>query len=175
MTLVHKRPFSDSFESKKNLKAEEEISQEIFRRSGHLPNKLPKRDVIDFAMTVDDRLKEFLEVRTRTISSEGLKEIPITLKKFVHIRNLFEATKLQTAIVIVFSDRRLRIWLGKRETFPVEMFGCNSSNDTEYDREPCVMIPIERFEELFVEKEMSDEEAFHESTGRRYEEKEEEE
>ena len=80
--IVQKRKFKDDYERPEHLEREESAIAQAIRGTDLIAHKLPKRDVLDFALTKDDQIVCFAEVRSRTIPSTKHSEFYLPLKKF---------------------------------------------------------------------------------------------
>ena len=147
INTVQKRPFKGNYETAEHRLVEQQVVARLIKGTGLTATKLPKRDVLDFVLTQDDKVVCFAEIRSRNISSD-LEFFHLPLKKFNVIRNHYEASKTITALVVQFTDKVMRAWLGKTREHRVVLWGTQSS-DEDFDIEPAVQIEMNRFEEMW--------------------------
>jgi len=137
--IVEKRKFKDKYERPEHLEREKSAIAQVIFQTDLVAHKLPKRDVLDFALTKDDTIVCFAEVRSRTIPSTKYSELYLPLKKFEVMRRHYQSTRTMTALIYVFTDGIFRIWVGKDPINRVLFWG-DSTNDELHDREPVVAI-----------------------------------
>ena len=145
--IVEKRKFKDDYERPEHREREESAIAQAIDGTDLIAHKLPKRDVLDFALTKDDQIVCFAEVRSRTIPSTQHSEFYLPLKKFEVIRRHYQATRTMTALLFVFTDVTLRTWIGKDPINRVLFWG-DSRNDEMHDREPVVALQRKDFASL---------------------------
>ena len=149
--MIEKRTFKDSYESIEHLIIEREVIAKIEQTSNIFSRKLPKRDILDFCMTVDDVVIGFLEVRSRSCSWSKMQNggFYLPLKKMTKIRSIYLSTKVPTCLVVRCSDSAWKCWLGNHEEFKVKWWG-DERSDKDFDREPMVAIPDWFFKKFYT-------------------------
>lgn len=147
INTVQKRPFKGNYETAEHRLVEQQVVARLIKGTGLTATKLPKRDVLDFVLTQDDKVVCFAEIRSRTISSD-IEFFHLPLKKFNVIRSHYDASKTITALVVQFTDKVMRVWLGKTIEPHVVLYGTEFT-DKEFDIEPTVKIAMNRFEPLW--------------------------
>ena len=149
--IVEKRKFDHSFETSDHLSDENLVADHIQKGSNILARKLPKRDILDFVLTTDDKVIGFLEVRGRrcpwTIIQNGGFFLP--LKKWMRIKEIYNSTGISTCVVVVCPEIAMKVWIGSHSELEVKWWG-DMRDDESHDREPMVVIPHFYFKVLFT-------------------------
>ena len=152
--MIEKRSFKDSYETPHHLSLEREVIGEIERGTNIQAKKLPKRDVLDFCLTADEKVIGFLEVRSRQINWSIIANgggFYLPLKKWIKIKSIHQATQISTCLIVRCKDYSFKTWLGKHEEFEVIWWG-DERSDKDFDREPMVCIPPFFFKEFYKVK-----------------------
>ena len=140
--MIEKRPYNDDHETKEQKEIEKEVKEYIEKTSNVICRELPKRDVLDFALCVDEKVVGFCEVRSRSCTWDRIERggFYLPLKKHLRIRCLHYANEMPTALVVVCKDKAMRLWMGKHDDLETIWWG-DTRNDEKHDREPMVVVP----------------------------------
>ena len=132
------------------MRIENEVIQKVQEGTNIVARKLPKRDVLDFCLTADEKVIGFLEVRSRSINWSIIEkgDFYLPLKKIVKIKSIYKSTGVPTCLVVRCKDQARRAWLGKHEEFEVIWWG-DERSDKDFDREPMVVVPSFFFKEFY--------------------------
>ena len=90
----------------------------------------------------------FLEVKCFTCTSDTHERFTLDLHKFLHIHLIHASLGIPTGVLVTYSDRAMRVWLGQYRDGSVVMTGRTDRGDP-HDISPKVMIPRGEFEELW--------------------------
>ena len=148
--MIEKRQFRDDYETEEQREIEEEVKAFIEKSSNVICRKLPKRDVLDFALCVEEQVVGFCEVRSRSCPWETIERggFYLPFKKHLRIRSLHQANEIPTALVVVCKDKAMRLWMGKHDDLRVIWWG-DTRTDESHDREPMVVVPTFYFSHLY--------------------------
>lgn len=148
--MIEKRAFSHKYETPEQLSIENEVKQFIERTSNVVFKKLPKRDILDFCLCVDEQIVGFCEVRSRSCSWSIIEKggFYLPFKKFLKIRAQYHACGIPTALIVVTKDKACRVWLGSHDELELIYWG-DTRNDQSHDREPMVIVPAFFFTEIY--------------------------
>lgn len=148
--MIEKRPFSDKYETTEQLSIESEVKAFIEKTSNVICRKLPKRDILDFALCVEEQVVGFCEVRSRSCTWETIVNggFYLPFKKHMRIRSQHLSNGIPTALIVVCKDKAMRLWMGKHDDLEVIWWG-DTKNDETHDREPMVVVPHFYFSHLY--------------------------
>lgn len=148
--MIEKRPFREEYETPEQRAIEDEVKRFIEEKSNVICRKLPKRDVLDFALCVGDQVVSFCEVRSRSCPWSTIEDggFYLPFKKHLRIRALHQANGIPTALVVVCKDQARRVWMGKHDDLEVIWWG-DTRTDESHDREPMVVVPHFLFTKLY--------------------------
>ena len=151
--MIEKRPFREEYETPEQRAIENEVKRYIEKTSNVICRKLPKRDVLDFALCVEEQIVGFCEVRSRSCPWSTIEEggFYLPFKKHLRIRSLHQANGIPTALVVVCRDKTMRLWMGKHDDLEVIWWGDTRTDET-HDREPMVVVPAFFFTHLYDRK-----------------------
>jgi hypothetical protein len=149
--MIEKRFFKDSYETTDHLTIEKEVVGRIEKGTNIRAKKLPKRDVLDFALTTEGDVIGFLEVRSRNCDWSVIENggFYLPLKKIERIKSIHRATGLSTCLVVRCTCSAFKLWLGKHDKFEVIWWG-DERSDKDFDREPMIRIPAFFFKHFYI-------------------------
>ena len=129
-------------------RAEEAAVCKELEEKGLQFEKLPPKDVIDFAVLKEGKVVGFMEVKARSNASDHYPTFMISMAKFLRIKQILDSTGIPTALVVKYTDKVRRLWIAKDTPHLVEMGGRYDRGDGE-DVEPVVHFKTELFKDLW--------------------------
>jgi hypothetical protein len=109
--------------------------------------KLPIKNRIDFALTTDDGLMAYAEIKKRKNSIKAYKSWLISLDKWLHAKQIAEASNGVPMIFIVEWDEGI-YWMRQDEVIFRVGVGGRSDRKDELDKELCVFVNVDQFRPL---------------------------
>ena len=132
-------------------RAEEAAVCKELEEKGLQFEKLPPKDVIDFAVLKEGKVVGFMEVKARSNASDHYPTFMISMAKFLRIKQILDSTGIPTALVVKYTDKVRRLWIAKDTLHFVEMGGRHDRGDGE-DVEPVVHFKTDLFTDLWEVK-----------------------
>jgi hypothetical protein len=134
------------YESEEHLAREEAVAQRVMRawccESLHHP--FGEYSCIDYAMSRDGEIKAYCEIRCRSHRMGTYPTLMFSKRKW-EISNWIAAYDGVPYLLIVDFSGQLAYLKGDETTqYPVQFTGRNQMRDP-YDKEECVMLPIDKF------------------------------
>ena len=141
--------FKPEYETAATRAKELEVCNRLAADGLHF-QKLAPKDVLDFGISRDDQLVAFLEVKSTSYPSTKYRTFRMSMAKFLRMKTIHATTGRQTALVVCYTDKTLRLWInGTVAPEFLEMGGRWDRADSE-DVEPLAHFPVEDFKELWT-------------------------
>lgn len=105
--------------------------------------KIPKQYKIDYCLMIGDRITAFAEVKNRTCAKNTYPTYMMSLAKYLEALRINKDLKLETILVVKWTDAVGYIELGRR-AWPIGFGGRVDRGDWQ-DKEPMIFIPISEF------------------------------
>lgn len=110
-------------------------------------HKLPIKNRIDFALTTEDGLIAYAEVKKRKNSVKTYKTWLISLDKWMHAKLIAESSNGVGMLFIVEFDEGI-FWFRQDEVVYRVGVGGRTDRKDEFDRELCVFVNVDQFKPL---------------------------
>ena len=135
------------YETKEHLKKEYEVRDILQERWGCKLEKLPYKDILDYAICKDDEIKGWVEIKCRKQEATLSLNLMISMHKINKGRALSDATGLPFFLVIKF-NKEIYYYKDEREKHNLRWAGRIKTQRDDDDREPCYFIDIGLFKRL---------------------------
>ena len=138
------------YETASDLNRESKIAEFLETAWGCSFNKLSIKYGLDFAITVNDRVKAFCEIKTRNYSMPEIANMGgylLSIGKWMSAKHLSESSGLPFLLIVCATDA---LYQGRFTEFKhnnVLLRGRKDRNDWQ-DIEPCVLLDTKRFKKL---------------------------
>lgn len=137
------------YETNINRENEREVASYLSDKFNLEAIKLPANWPIDYCFMINKKITAFVEIKCRdNYSYEKLNQLGgymIDLRKLVSIRRLSKEAGVAGVICVRLSDGHYYFQDTSERGFPLVMGGRTDRGDPS-DIEPCVLIPMERFQ-----------------------------
>ena len=144
------RRFIAAYETEDTLAQEQEVC-ELLAQRGLIFEKLPPREVVDFAILGEKGFIGFMEVKSRTCASDKFETYMLSMAKFMRMKQLVTLMGIPTVLVVKFTDRIMKLWIYDKTPHYVEIGGRRDRADPD-DLEPVVHLKMDLFKELDLEQ-----------------------
>ena len=138
------------YETDSDLNKESKIARFLEVAWGCSFKKLPIRYALDFALTVDDTVKAFCEIKTRNYSMKEIQSMGgymLSIGKWMAAKQLSEASGLPFVLIVCTTDA---LYQGRFVSFKpdsVSLKGRKDRNDWQ-DIEPCILLNANQFKRI---------------------------
>lgn len=137
-----------TFETERDRRAERSAIDEYAIHFRAKAEKLPRSYRLDFALVREQQIVAFVEFKRRYFSSSAFPSLMVTLSKYEAMIRISEASSVPSVLLCELDDALLSVRV-ERSLSSVPGFklvwGGRKKMRDDQDREPQVLIPIERF------------------------------
>lgn len=135
------------YETKEHLKKEYEVRDILQERWSCKLEKLPHKDILDYAICKDDKIKGWVEIKCRKQEATLSLNLMISMHKINYGRQLSDATGLPFFLVVKF-NKDIYYYKDEREKHDLRWAGRIKTQRDDQDQEPCYFIDIGLFKRL---------------------------
>ena len=135
------------YETNAHLKKEYEVRDIIQEKWNCKLNKLPHKDILDYAVSREGIIQAWIEIKCRKQEATTSLSLMISMHKINKGRALSDATGKPFFLFVKF-NKDIYYYEDKREEHALRWAGRIKTQRDDQDQEPCYFINIELFKRL---------------------------